>query len=160
MLLLNGVSSPLTQMAEYRLGRPLNVLVWLVPSTSRVDSQSLVPSQGHLLSWLAAWGQPASTLTLGHMVSVLSQGSLCRRVRGCEGRELGNSGKFSSVLSSALGLYSGRERGKVRLKKYRQGAWGSPRPPVAYAAPRGLTARQRGPKVGDPPAAVYSELPW
>lgn len=130
-----------------------------MPSTSRVDSQSLVPSHGHLFSWPAAWGQPAPTLALGHMASVLSEGSLCRRARGSEGRELGNSGKFSSVLPSALGLCSGGEQGKARLKKYRQGAWGSPRSPVAHAAPRRLTARQRGPKIVDPLGAVYPELP-
>lgn len=144
-------------MAECRLGRPLNVLVWLVPSTSRVDSQSLVPSHGHLFSWPAAWGQPAPTLALGHMASVLSEGSLRRRARGGVGRELGNSGKFSSALPSTLSLCSSREQGKSRLIKYRQGAWGSP---GSHAAPRGLAARQRGPKVGDPLGAVYPELPW
>lgn len=59
---------------EFRLGRPLNVVIWLVPSTSVVSSQSLVPLHGHLVTWPAAWGQPAPTLALGRVAVVMSEG--------------------------------------------------------------------------------------
>lgn len=76
------------------------------------------------------------------------------------GKGIGNSEKFSSVFPSTLSLCSCREREKTRLNKYRQGVWRAPGFLVAYAVPRGLVARQRGPKVGDPLGAVYPELPW
>jgi len=116
-----------------------------VPSKSRADSLSLVPSHGHLFSWLAAQGEPAPTLVLRHTVSVLSEGSLHCRARDSEGRELGNSEKFSSVFLSTLNLYSRGERGKARLKKYRQGTWGSPRSRLIVILPEDLQ-----PSRGDP----------
>lgn len=100
-------------MADCRLGRPLNVLIWLVPSTSRVDSQSLVPSCSHLLPWPAARGQPAPTLPWTYGASA----------EPGQPAPQGNSGKFSSLFNphSQPLLWWGKKRGWKNIDKEPEG---------------------------------------
>lgn len=116
-----------------------------MPSESVVDSQSLVPLCGHLVTWPAAQGQPAPTLTLGHMAVVLSKGQPLLQGKRQQGH---GTGKFRGILlcfplcsSSLLWQGMGRKNAESESDVLRHFAclWCSQR-----------ICKQRGPKAGDP----------